>query len=177
MTQFFKLITDNWWGGFFLGAYLFGFALHAMYEKLFTKKDEPMKYITEWAAALFWFFPFFYRAITGILAHFNKKKAAEFIGLLLLPALAIAADNKFVDYQLFPIIGVLLALAPLLILRTIIRKSQGKIPHSWYDEDGKRHVNNQKRPITYYWQALLLYVGAQLATIGMCIAIFKHAGS
>lgn len=174
MTQFFKFITDNWWGGFFLGAYLFGFALHAMYEKLFTKKVEPMKYITEWAAALFWFFPFFYRTITGILSHFNKKKATEVAGLILLPALTMAADNRFLDYQLLPAIGIAIGLAPFIWLYVLIKTAQGKYKHTYYDENGGKRVEfGVKRKITSF-KAFRYYLIIHPICLAICIAILKH---
>lgn len=169
----FDFLFSTWIGGMLLGGYIVGF-LFLLHEQNIADNTNVMDTLAEIGVALVWFLPKGYLFIKWILGLF-KGKAALF-ALMVLPVMAMAADNKFLDYQLFPAIGIGIALAPILMLIPIIRKSKGKIPHTWYDENGNKHIDSVKRPVTFY-KAFYLYLVVQGACIGICIAILKHASS
>lgn len=172
MTQLIQFL-GTWFGAFCLGLWIPGAIFYGDKYKVFDFKKPWLDVIRDVLATVLWPVPFIVDMIKRMNSAANAKKAAEVTGLILLPALAMAADNKFLDYQLFPAIGIAIALAPLWMLRTIIRKSQGKIPHTWYDEKGNKHIDSIKRPVTFY-RAFYVYLGVQLLCIGICIAILKH---
>lgn len=164
MTQIIQFL-GTWFGAFMLGLWIPGLVYYGDKYKVLDFKKEWLLVIRDILGALLWPVPF-------ILDMIKRMNGA--VALILLPAVTMAADNKFLDYQLFPALGVLIALVPLLMLRAVIQRAKGKLkPWVWYDDYGNRHEDNKKRPITEFW-AFYFYIVVQLICIGFCIAILMH---
>ena len=162
MSQLIQFL-GTWFGAFFLGLWIPGAIFYGDKYKVFDFKKPWLDVIRDIIATVLWPVPFIVDMIKRMNTAAAAKKAAEVTGLILLPALAMADDGKFwsfMDYKFLPFLGILIGLAPLLILRVLIRKAQGKIPNIYYDENGKKHVETFKRPINR--GGLIFYIIAQI---------------
>ena len=155
----FDFLFSTWIGGMLLGGYIVGLLLKLDEREITTKKNSS-EVLADIGYGLVWFLEkgfLFIRWIIGLVI-----KLFSLFALLFLPALVMANDGKFwsfMDYKFLPFLGILIGLAPLLILRQLIRKAQGKIPNIYYDENGKKHVETFKRPINR--GGLIFYIIAQ----------------
>ncbi|UXO94065.1 hypothetical protein Pan5_23 [Pseudanabaena phage Pan5] len=156
----FDFLFSTWIGGMLLGGYIVGLLLKLDEREITTKKNSS-DILEDIGFAMVWFLEkgfLFIKWILGLI-----RRLFSLFALLALPALAMADDGKFwnfMDYKFLPFLGVLIGLLPLLILRQLIRKAQGKIPNIYYDENGEKHVETFKRPINR--GGLIFYIIAQI---------------